>query len=169
MQRAKTVHAAKIVPVAPTMFDTRFRFALSPTFWTWSVVTLAVAGAFFAWELRLIPLPYELPRAPATALELTYTGVLTLLLALAAGLFGWRRKNGSCPIGVKRTVGVAGSLGGVALLCPVCLALPGIFFGVGTAIAILGQFLPLIRLLAILFALVAIWMLWPRDGSTGSP
>jgi hypothetical protein len=106
-------------------------------------------------------------RAPATTLELVYTGVLTLLLALASGLFGWQRKNGSCPIGVKRTVGIAGALGGVALLCPVCLALPGLLLGVGTLITILGQFLPLIRLLAIVFALVAVWLLWPR--ATAAP
>lgn len=145
------------------MADSPLRFFRSPTFWTWSIATLIVAGAFFVWELRLVPLPFpELPRAPASTLELGYTAALTILLSLAAGLFGWQRRYGSCPIGVKRTVGVAGTLGGIALLCPVCLALPGILFGIGTFIAILGQFLPLIRLLAILFAVVAIWMLWPK-------
>ncbi len=150
------------------MGNTPLRFLRSKDFWSWSIVALVLAGAFFVWELRLIPLPIpELPRAPATTLELVYTGVLTLLLALASGLFGWQRKNGSCPIGVKRTVGIAGALGGVALLCPVCLALPGLLLGVGTLIAILGQFLPLIRLLAIVFALVAVWLLWPR--ATAAP
>lgn len=144
------------------MDNSSVRFLRSPTFWTWGLAALVVAGAFFVWELRLVPLPFLLPRAPASSLELAYTAALTLLLALASGLFGWRRKYGSCPIGVKRTVGAAGTLGGIALLCPVCLALPGIFFGVGTVIAVLGQFLPLIRLLAILFAVVAIWMLWPK-------
>jgi hypothetical protein len=145
------------------MSNSALRFLRSTDFWTWAIVALLVAGTFFVWELRLVPLPIpELPRAPATTLELAYTGVLTLLLALAAGLFGWQRKNGSCPIGVKRTVGIAGALGGLALLCPVCLALPGLLLGVGTLIAILGQFLPLIRLLAIVFALVAVWLLWPK-------
>lgn len=148
------------------MGNTPLRFLRSTDFWSWSIVALFLAGAFFVWELRLVPLPIpELPRAPATTLELAYTGILTLLLALASGLFGWQRKNGSCPIGVKRTVGIAGALGGIALLCPVCLALPGLLLGVGTLIAILGQFLPLIRLLAIVFALVAVWLLWPKSSS----
>lgn len=145
------------------MGNSTLRFLRSPSFWTWGLAALVVAGAFFVWELRLVPLPIpELPRAPATTLELGYTGALTLLLALASGLFGWQRTHGSCPIGVKRTVGIAGALGGLALLCPVCLALPGLLLGIGTFIAILGQFLPLIRLLAILFALVAVWLLWPK-------
>ncbi len=139
-----------------------FRFVRSVTFWAWFVVVFAVAGLFFAWELRLVPLPYELPRVPATPFELIYTATLTLLLSVAAGLFGWRRQNGSCPIGVKRSVGLASMLGGLALLCPVCLALPITFIGLGTAFAILGQFLPLIRIIAVLFALIAIWLLWPR-------
>lgn len=145
------------------MGNSSFRFLRSPTFWAWGFVALLVAGAFFVWELRLVPLPLpELPRAQATPLELAYTAALTLLLALAAGLFGWQRRYGSCPVGVKRTVGFAGALGGLALLCPVCLALPGLLLGVGTLIAIVGQFLPLIRLLAIVFALVAVWLLWPK-------
>jgi hypothetical protein len=145
------------------MADSSFRFLRSTTFWTWSIAALLVAGAFFVWELRLVPLPIpELPRAPATGLEVAYTAALTLLLGLAAGLFGWQRRYGSCPVGVKRTVGVAGTLGGIALLCPVCLALPGIFFGLGTLVAVMGQFLPLFRLLAIVFAVVAVWLLWPK-------
>ncbi len=143
-----------------------FRFLRSATFWIWFVVVFAVTGVFFAWELRLVTLPIpELPRVPATPFELTYTATLTVLLSLASGLFGWRRRNGSCPVGVKRSVGLAGMLGGLALLCPVCLALPITFIGLGTAFAILGQFLPLIRIIAVLFALIAIWLLWPRDSA----
>ncbi len=139
------------------------RFFRSGTFWAWFAVVYAVAGLFFAWELQLVELPLPmLPRVPATPFELTYTAALTLLLSFASGLFGWRRQNGSCPIGVKRSVGLAGMLGGLALLCPVCLALPITFIGFGTAFAILGQFLPLIRIIAVLFALIAIWLLWPR-------
>jgi len=136
-----------------------FRFLGSGTFWGWFLAT----GVFFAWELRLVELPLPtLPRVPATPFELSYTAVLTLLLSLASGLFGWRRRNGSCPVGVKRSVGLAGMLGGIALLCPVCLALPVTLLGLSTVIAIVGQFLPLIRIIAVLFVGLAIWLLWPK-------
>lgn len=139
------------------------RFLRSSVFWSWAVVTLVVTGTFFAWELRLFSLPFfTIVRAPATPFDLAFTAALALLLSLAAGLFGWQRRYGSCPVGTKRTFGFAGTLGGIALLCPVCLALPGALLGIGTIIAVLGQFLPLIRLLAIIFAVVAIWMLWPK-------
>lgn len=145
------------------MVDSPLRFLRSSVFWTWFIVTLAVASLFFAWELRLVILPwFNLVRAPATTFELLYTGLLAVLLAMAAGLFGWQRRFGSCPVGVKRTFGFAGTLGGLALLCPVCLALPATLLGLGTVIAVLGQFLPLIRLLAVLFAAVAVFLLWPK-------
>lgn len=148
------------------MSDDSRHFTRTRAFWVFSLSSLAITSMFFAWELRLIPLPYELPRAPASSFELAYTALLTLLLSFAAGLFGWQRRFGACPVGIKRTVGVAGTLGCLALLCPVCLALPGLLLGIGTLIAILGQFLPLIRLLAILFAMVAIWMLWPKRSTS---
>lgn len=162
---ARRETAAPIVPVARTMRKTPALLLGSASFWTWFLGTLAVTGTIFAWELRLVDLPLPtLPRIPPTPFELSYTAVLTLLLSLAAGLFGWRRSNGSCPVGVKRSVGLAGALGGLALLCPVCLALPVAFIGLGTVIAVLGQFLPLIRILALLFVGVAIWLLWPKRG-----
>lgn len=136
---------------------------MGKTFWTWFLITLAITGAFFAWELKLIDLPLPmLPRPPATTFELTYTALLTILLSVDAGLFGWRRKSGSCPIGTKRTVGFAGTMGALALLCPVCLALPAALIGFGTFFAIVAAFLPLIRFIAILFAVIALWMLLPR-------
>lgn len=145
------------------------RFLGSPTFWGWFLATLAVTGVFFAWELRLVELPLPtLPRVPATAFELSYTAALTLLLSLASGLFGWRRRYGSCPVGVKRSVGLAGMLGGIALLCPVCLALPVTLLGVSTLIAVISQFLPLIRIIAVLFVGMAIWLLWPASDAPPS-
>lgn len=139
------------------------RFLRSGVFWMWSVITLVFASIFFAWELQLIHLPLPMiPRMETTTFDLTYTVVLSLLLALAAGLFGWQRRFGVCPVGVKRTFGFAGTLGGIALLCPVCLVLPGALLGLSTIIAVVGQFLPLIRLLAIMFAVVAVYLLWPR-------
>lgn len=149
------------------MGEARFRFVGSRAFWTWFLPTLAVTGAFFAWELKLVMLPVaNFTRLPATPFELAYTALLTLLLALAMGLFGWRRAHGSCPVGVKRTVGAAGVLGGLALLCPVCLALPVAFLGTAAFFATVAAFLPLIRLLAILFAAVAVYLLWPEQSVT---
>lgn len=142
------------------------RFLRSGVFWTWFLVTLAITGVFFAWELRLIHLPIPgVPRMEATPFDLGYTAVLAALMALAAGLFGWQRRFGACPVGAKRTFGFAGTLGGIALLCPVCLALPGALIGLGTVIAIIGQFLPLIRLLAVLFAIMAVFLLWPKKAA----
>lgn len=139
------------------------RFLRSGLFWTCALATLVITGAFFAWELRLFALPFfTLVRPPATGLDLAFTALLSLLLSLAAGLFGWQQRYGSCPVGVKRTFGFAGTLGGIALLCPVCLALPGALLGLSTIVAIVGQFLPLIRLLAVLFAATAVFLLWPK-------
>lgn len=139
------------------------RFLRSGLFWTCFLATFVVATLFFGWELRLIPLPVPmLPRAPASSIDYAFAGGLIALLSLASGLFGWQSKYGSCPVGVKRTFGVAGMLGGIALLCPVCLALPGLLLGLGTLIAVIGPFLPLIRLLAVVFAAVAVYLLWPK-------
>lgn len=141
------------------------RFYRSGLFWTWFAVTLAVTTLFFGWELRFIPLPVPmLPRAPATSVDYAFTIALIALLSVASGLFGWQRRYGACPVGAKRTVGIAGTLGGIALLCPVCLALPGALLGLGTIIAVLGPFLPLMRLLAVAFAGVAVFLLWPKRG-----
>lgn len=148
------------------MIDTRF--LRSGVFWSWFLVTAAVIAVLFGWELRFIHLPLPmLPRMQVTAFDLGYSVALTFLMALAAGFFGWQRRYGSCPVGVKRTFGFAGTLGGIALLCPVCLALPGALLGLGTIIAVVGEFLPLIRLLAVIFAAVAVFLLWPR--STAAP
>lgn len=168
-QRARKANAEKTVPDVPMPTSER-RVLGSQMFWTWFLAMFTIAILFFGWELRIIPLPFPmLPRVPPTTIDVTFTIVLIILLSVAAGLFGWQRRFGACPVGIKRTVGAAGTLGGLALLCPVCLALPGLLLSIGTFVAILGQFLPLIRFLAILFAIVAIWMLWPRRGSSGSP
>lgn len=141
------------------------RFLRSPLFWAWSLPTLCVAGAFFAWELQLIRLPLpDLPRYPPTPIEIAFSFLLAVLLALAVGLFGWQRRYGACPAGAKRSAGIAGTLGAVALLCPVCLALPISIVGLSTLFALLIPFLPLIRLIAVLFALLSVWLLWPKRG-----
>ena len=146
------------------------RFLRSGLFWTCALATLAVTGAFFAWELRLLTVPFFFTpvRPPATNFDLAFMTLLALLLSLAAGLFAWQRRYGSCPVGVKRTVGFAGTLGGIALLCPVCLALPGALLGLSTVVALVGQFLPLIRLLAMLFAAVAVFLLWPSSAKASA-
>ncbi len=143
--------------------DNSLRFLRSSLFWAGCLPTLVIAGAFFAWELRLIDLPLpDLPRFPATLFEILFSLLLAFLLALAVGLFGWQRRYGACPAGARRSAGIAGALGGIALLCPVCLALPVSLVGLSTLFALLIPFLPLIRLIAFLFALLAVWLLWPR-------
>lgn len=161
-KHAQRVNAAKDVLVAHVPMS-NLRFLGSGLFWTCFLITFAVSTLFFGWELRFIPLPFPmLPRVPATTIDYAFTGGLIVLLSLAAGLFGWQQRYGSCPVGVKRTFGMAGTLGGIALLCPVCLALPGALLGLGTILAVIGPFLPLIRLLAIVFAAVAVYLLWPK-------
>ncbi len=162
---ATKVRAARPVPDVHIMNESSLRFLRSPVFWAWSIPTLAVLSLFFGWELQVVRLPIPtLPRVPATTLELAYTGTLIILLSLSTGLFGWRRANGTCPIGIKRTASAAGILGGIALLCPVCLVLPASLIGISIFFTIIAQFLPLIRLIAMLLALFSVSLLWPKRG-----
>jgi hypothetical protein len=135
----------------------------SPVFWLPFLLTLLLAGAFFAWELgafqRILP---SLPRATPTPLELGFTALLLFLLAFNAGLVTWQTKNGTCPIGVKRATGAGGIIGTVALLCPVCLLLPASFLGLSALMAFLVPFLPLLRFIALVLLLAALYLLWPN-------
>lgn len=123
-------------------------------------------GIFFAWELGHLspPLPLLL-RPEATVTEIIFSVALSVLIALNAGLFTWRRRMGSCPVGVRRATGTAGLLGAIALLCPVCLALPATFLGLGFTFAVLTPFVPLIRVVALILLLVSTYLLWPKHNS----
>lgn len=132
-------------------------------FWIWGLTTAIVAIVFFLWELRLVQFPIPaLPRVPATTFDIVYSLLLALLFGIAAGLFGWQQRFGACPRGTKRTAGIAGVLSAVALLCPVCLILPASFLGLSVFFAVLPAYLPLIRLVSIIFVLLTVWLLWPR-------
>lgn len=134
----------------------------SPAFWAPFLVSFLVTGTLFAWELGFLHgYIRSLPRIPATQIDILFTVILGLLLSLSIGLMGWNMKNGSCPAGVKNASGVAGVLGAVTLLCPVCLVLPGSLLGVGFLFSVLTPFLPILRMIAILLLAVSIWMLRP--------
>lgn len=116
--------------------------------------------ALFAWELGwLSAWLWSPPRPPATGTEIAYSIAIALLLSGDAGLIAWRLHHGSCPVGMRRATGLAGTLGAIALLCPVCLALPFTLFGVAVALSALAPILPLLRLIALVLLGSAGWML----------
>lgn len=135
----------------------------SKQFWTPFCITAALLGAFFAWELgyfgNLLP---QLPRPEPTQFELIYTLVLILLLSLDSGLVFYRLKQGTCPVGAKRASTIAGALGVVTLLCPVCLIVPLSLFGLTLSLAILAPYLPLLRAIVMLLLIVSTIVLWPK-------
>lgn len=142
------------------------RLLRSRLFWTPFVLTLILTSAFFAWQLdllqMLIPALPVLPRTPATPIDIFFTILLGLLLSLTAGLIVWNTREGSCPRGTKRATGVAGILGAITLFCPVCLVLPASFLGIGVIMTFLTSFLPLLRLVAVIVLIAAVWMMRPR-------
>ena len=139
------------------------RFLRSPSFWFPFAIALAVLSVFFLWELGMLHLALPmLPRIRTTALDLTFTGILWILLSFTIGLAVWKNREGSCPIGVKRATGVAGVLGAVSLLCPICIALPVSLLGVRLTLSFLSPFVPLLRVIAIVVLVTAVSLLWPR-------
>jgi len=138
-----------------------FRSAL---FWIPFLVTAALCGAFFAWELGYLtpPIPSFL-RPPLSQGEVIITWVLTFLLALNAGLFVWQRHAGSCPLGVRRASGIGAALGAFALICPACTVIPLTLLGTSLTLGFFAPFLPLLRLVAVLILVVVTGMLWPRS------
>jgi hypothetical protein len=79
------------------------RVLRSAAFWIPFIVTLFVAGLFFAWELDVLRgvLP-TLPRANPTDGDVIFSLALGLLLSLDVGLGVWTMRRGSCPRGIKR-------------------------------------------------------------------
>lgn len=139
-------------------------FCKSPHFWRPAVFTAAIFGAFFAWQLGyfgdLLP---TLSRPAPSQLELVYTCIIILLLALDSGLSFFRMKQGTCPLGAKRATKIAGGLGVVTLLCPACLVVPISLFGVSLSFALLSPFLPLLQSIVILLLAVSAVLLWPKS------
>lgn len=135
----------------------------SKAFWLPAGITAVISSIFFAWELgkfkEFIP---SLPRPDVSTWESVFVVLLTVLLSLNVGLFQWQKSNGTCPIGAKRASGIAGSLGALALVCPVCVLLPFTIFGVSVSLAILGPFIPLLQILSMFLLLVSAIMMRPR-------
>ncbi len=139
------------------------RLLRSPLFWLPFLVSLIVLGAFFGWELGLLnSIVPSLPRPPATETDIIFTVILGFLLSLTSGLVAWSSKMGSCPMSVKSATGIAGILGAVTLICPVCIVLPASLLGLGFVLTFLAPFLPLLRIIAIVLLVVCIGMLLPK-------
>ncbi len=88
--------------------------------------------------------------------------IIALLFSMNIGLIAWHRKQGTCPVGVRRSAGAAGILGAIALLCPVCLALPIGIASVAAALVLLGPFVTLLQVSAIVLLCAGLWLLVPR-------
>lgn len=138
----------------PMQFHLRPLPLRSGVFWRWTISGGVASGLLMAWSVggleRWLWTP---PRPPATAGEIAFSSALALLLAIVAGLVGVRMREGSCPRGARRATGIAGILGFVSLLCPVCLALPLSLFGGAVTLALLSPFAPLLQLFALLVLL----------------
>lgn len=144
------------------MHTVKVEFLHSNAFWKWAIAAGLLCSMFFAWELGAFPSVPSPPRPAVTNGEIIFTAVLIALIALNAGLFNWRRKNGTCPIGTRRASGLGGTMGAVALLCPLCLLLPISLFGVSISLAFLGPFIPLLRTIALALLLGSTALLMPR-------
>tara|TARA_Y100000310_G_C20586390_1_gene765626 strand:+ start:454 stop:885 length:432 start_codon:yes stop_codon:yes gene_type:complete len=140
----------------------RFDFLRSSAFWSWAIVAGLLCGLFFTWELGALPTLPALPRPPVTTIEIWFTVALIALLTLNAGLFGWHRKYGTCPLGTKRATSLGGAVGALALLCPACILLPISLFGIGISLAFLGPFLPLLRIIALILLIASAVLLIPK-------
>lgn len=138
-------------------------FWRSPVFWLPFFVAFAACGLLFGWELGWFTgLIWTPPRPQPSTDELLFSALIVLLLCTDIGLISWRTRFGSCPRGTKRAAGIAGMLGAVTLLCPVCLVLPFSILSAGVALSAVSPFFPLLRIIALMLLGAALWMLWPR-------
>ncbi|PIR52774.1 hypothetical protein COU76_04475 [Candidatus Peregrinibacteria bacterium CG10_big_fil_rev_8_21_14_0_10_49_10] len=137
-------------------------FLKSTVFWKWTALTALLCGFFFAWELGMFPALPSLPRPPVTQNEILYSIAIAVLISFNAGLLGWKKATGTCPVGSKRAAEMGGVLGAAALLCPVCLIAPLTLFGVSISLSILGPFLPLLRVIALVLLIASGWMVLVR-------
>jgi hypothetical protein len=128
------------------------------------ILSLLLFGGFLLWELNLLNTIIQgPPRPPPTNTELTFTIVLIILLSLNTGLFFWYRQRRSCPVGTKRATTVAGVIGAVTLLCPVCLYIPLSILGLSITLTALIPYVPLLRIVALILIIVSTAMLWPKQ------
>ena len=138
-------------------FLTSSRFVLS------FLAMASTTGVFFMWEIGLFKkwIP-SLTRPAVTKWEIVFIVLLILLLSMNTGLLMWQKKYGSCPIGTKRMTGIAGMLGIVALVCPVCLALPFALVGVSVILATVSPYMPLLKIISIFLLSTSTLLLWPK-------
>jgi hypothetical protein len=141
------------------------RVLTSGVFWIWFLVAGGLSGLFLAWETDLLnPILKGPIRPPATNEEMIFTALIVVLIGLVAGLYAWRKRFGSCPVGVKRATGIGAAFGAVALLCPACTLIPIALLGTSVGLGFLAPFLPLLRIITIVILLATTAMLWPaRD------
>jgi len=134
-------------------------------FWLYFLITALVLTAFFAWELGYLtpPIPSLTAMNPSQT-DIVFAIVLSFLLALNAGLFGYKKRKGSCPAGIKRATGIASLIGATALLCPVCVLLPLSLLGVSISLVFLSPFIPMLRIIALILLLGSTHMLWSKKG-----
>ncbi len=146
-------------------FENRMKRVLtSGIFWIAFIFTGGITALFFAWEIDLLsPLLPGPVRVPVNTEELLFTTLIVLFIAFNAGLFAWQRRNGSCPSGVRRATGVSTVFGGLALLCPVCTAIPFTLIGLSISFGFLIPFLPLLRMITVLILATVLYLLWPRN------
>ena len=134
------------------------------TFWIYFLITAFVLSVFFAWELGyLSPLFPSISTMEPSGTDIAFAAILIFLLALNAGLFGYKKKKGSCPAGIKRATGLASLIGATALLCPVCILVPVSLFGISVSLVFLSPFIPLLRIIAFILLLGSTYMLWPKE------
>lgn len=139
------------------------RFLSSSFFWIPFIITILIAGLFFAWELGVfINILPSVARPSILLSEFLFTATLSLLLAFDIGLIVWHKKFGACPRGVKRASGLATALGALTLICPACFLLPASFIGIGTILSLMSTHMPALRILSIALLLITAGMLWPR-------
>lgn len=139
-------------------------FFRSSRFWASFAMSGLLFGALMVWEAGLLAgvLP-SLPRPPIGPAEAVFSAVIVLLLAFNIGLFSWRSRYGTCPVGTRRATGMAGAIGAVTLLCPVCLLIPLSVLGTGVTLTFLSPYLPLLRIISLILLLASVHMLWPSS------
>ncbi|MBT3292857.1 hypothetical protein HN512_04850 [Candidatus Peregrinibacteria bacterium] len=141
------------------------RFLKSLTFWKWFVVAAVLTSTLFMWELGFVSFLPSPPRPAPYRTEFIFTLILIIFISLNSGLIMWNKRNGICPVGTKRATGLAGAIGAIGLLCPVCFLFPLGIFGLSLSLSFLGPYIPILRIIALILLTVSTLLLWPKNVS----